>query len=235
MIPTCDLNRMKILALETSERRGTIAACDADNCLARLNLPEDSRTAESLLVGIEQTLDRCRWTPADIDLIAVTQGPGSFTGLRIGCVTAKVLAYATGAQLVGVNTHQAIAWNLTAGSPLWCVIDAGRNQCYAARYAMTSQGPEELIGTAILNIDDWIAQLEKGDRVSGTLLAKFDRPLPAGVTAVDAENWAPRAEAVAEIGRQAIAQGQSDSHWEFSPHYYRLSAAEEKRQSTAAD
>ena len=235
MIPTSDLNRMKILALETSERRGMIAACNADTCLATLKLPEDSRTAESLVVGIEQTLNRCQWTPADLDLIAVTQGPGSFTGLRIGCVTAKILAYATGAQLVGVNTHQAIARNLSAGSPLWCVIDAGRNQCYAARYAMTPHGPEELIGTAILEIDDWVAQLKHGERVSGTLLANFNRPLPAGVTTVAAEDWAPRAEVVAEIGRQAVAQGRSDSHWKFSPHYYRLSAAEEKQQATSAD
>ncbi len=97
---------MKTLALETSGRTGSVAIWDSENPdpPTEISLPRETRTAESLLVVIEEALTKCRWSRGDLELIAVTQGPGSFTGLRIGCVTAKVLAFAVIAQLVGVNS-----------------------------------------------------------------------------------------------------------------------------------
>ena len=224
---------MKILALETSSRVGSIAVYDSESYVAAVDLPESMRTAESLVIGIQELIEQCGWNVADLELIAVTQGPGSFTGLRLGCVTAKVLAYAINAQLVGVNTLKVIASSVEPGAPLWCVMDAGRDQCFVARYAMETQRLDETIPCAIMSIEDWLDRLEKNDRVAGPLLEKISPRLPREVTPLANEYWRPRASAVAQLGRQKNKQGQSDDLWDFSPHYYRLSAAEEQQTSAA--
>ena len=72
-------------------------------------LPEKSRTAQALVPAIRSQFDAAGWKPTDVQLIAVTQGPGSFTGLRVGITTAKTFAYAVSAQVIGVNTLLALA------------------------------------------------------------------------------------------------------------------------------
>lgn len=223
---------MKTLALETSGRTGSIAAWDSDTCLTEILLPPDVRTAESLIVGIENVISKCNWSTADLELIAVTQGPGSFTGLRLGCVTAKVLAFAVEAKLVGVNTLSVLAENSHPGPPLWCVMDAGREQCFTARYSITEQGrQEQTIEPQIMEIKKWLQMVVPGDRITGPLTPAIAERLPAGAETLSAEDWLPRAEFVARVGIRKFQQGQTASLWEFSPHYYRLSAAEEKQQA----
>ena len=147
---------MKTLAIETSGRAGSVATWDSETCLAEINLPTGVRTAESLIVGIGDVLSKCNWATADLELIAVTQGPGSFTGLRLGCVTAKVMAFAVGAKLVGVNTLRVLAENSRAGPPLWCVMDAGRDQCFVARFSITGREHQETIESQIMGTQQWL-------------------------------------------------------------------------------
>ena len=221
---------MKTLAIETSGRAGSVATWDSETCLAEINLPTGVRTAESLIVGIGDVLSKCNWATADLELIAVTQGPGSFTGLRLGCVTAKVMAFAVGAKLVGVNTLRVLAENSRAGPPLWCVMDAGRDQCFVARFSITGRGHQETIESQIMGTQQWLEILSPGDRVTGPLLKTVAERLPTRVEILSSEYWVPRAQCVAQVGIEKFQQGQLASLWEFSPHYYRLSAAEEKQQ-----
>ena len=223
---------MKTLALETSGRTGSVAAWDSENSgpPTEIPLPQATRTAESLIVVIEEALTKCGWSRSDLELIAVTQGPGSFTGLRIGCVTAKVLAFAVDAQLVGVNSLRVLAENSPAGSPLWCVMDAGRGQCVAARYSIDAAGQwHTSIEPQLMETETWLHRLAQGERVTGPLLPTLSERLPATVEPLSKTHWYPRAEFVARLGAQKIKGGQVASLWDFSPHYYRLSAAEEKR------
>src|SRR5271163_2151267 len=94
----------RILALETSELTGSVAAAADGNVLAELQLDPQQRSAQSLAPAIRALLAQVGWQPADIDLLAVTIGPGSFTGLRVGVATAKVFAYACGAEVLGIST-----------------------------------------------------------------------------------------------------------------------------------
>ncbi len=223
---------MKTLALETSGRTGSVAAWDSATCVAETSLPSNARTAESLIVGIQNVISKCHWDTTDLDLITVTQGPGSFTGLRLGCVTAKVLAFAVEAKLVGVNTLRVLAENSDPGPPLWCVMDAGRNQCFAARYSSTGAASWEVtIEPQLMGVEKWLSGITEGDRVTGPLVKSVAERLPKGVEALSSEHWQPRAKFVGLIGIQKFEQGQTANLWEFSPHYYRLSAAEEKQQS----
>jgi tRNA threonylcarbamoyladenosine biosynthesis protein TsaB len=225
---------VRVLALETSGRHGSIALLqgdgDAATVLGEHTLPSAERTAKSLLPAIEFALAEQSWRPGDLELICVTTGPGSFTGLRIGVVAAKTLAYATGAKLVGVHTLAAMAANISAtGGRLWTVLDAQRQELFAARFDPQNAIAEQATpSTEIICVDAWLAQLEVGDAVAGPTLAKCRHRLPAGVVVVDESLWSPSAAATGRLGVALFARGVCVAPLELVPNYYRKSAAEEK-------
>ncbi len=100
---------MRILALETTDKIGSVAAIHDDNMLVELNLEPARRSAQSLLPAMHDLLQRVGWRPEDVQLVAVSIGPGSFTGLRVGVTAAKVFAYCVRAEVMAVSTLEAIA------------------------------------------------------------------------------------------------------------------------------
>ena len=216
---------MRVLALETSQRQASLATLDAQgSVLQAMTLTPEQRTAQALLPAVHDLLTRCGWHPRELDLICTSTGPGSFTGLRIGVTTAKTLAFATGAKLVGVKTMAVMAARAGAAqNRLWTLLDAQRQELFAACF--TENQPGE---TQILPIDSWLHQLRPGDTVSGPPLKKLADRLPAGVTATSAETWAPRAEEVGQLGIGALQCGEVIDPMQLVPDYFRRSAAEEK-------
>ena len=97
----------KLLAIETTGLRGSVACAERGKLLTSELLRSDQRSAQSLIPAIESILKSRGWVPADLDGIAVAVGPGSFTGLRVGVTTAKVLAWACGAALYGIDSLEA--------------------------------------------------------------------------------------------------------------------------------
>jgi tRNA threonylcarbamoyladenosine biosynthesis protein TsaB len=107
---------MRILAIETTDKTGSVAAMADDNLLADLMLDRTQRSAQSLAPAISRLLKQVGWLPSDVQLVGVSIGPGSFTGLRVGVTAAKVFAYAVGAEVLGVNTLEAVAANAQGGT-----------------------------------------------------------------------------------------------------------------------
>src|SRR5690606_26963117 len=131
---------MKILALETSGMSGEVALLDDGQLLVTETLSPQQRTAQSLAPGIASSLAKANWRAQDIGLVAVTIGPGSFTGLRVGATTAKTFAYAAGCEVLGVDTLEVIAQQAPVSSDtLWAVLDAQRSQLFAARFERAAQ------------------------------------------------------------------------------------------------
>src|SRR5262249_58940340 len=100
------------LAVETSTRTGAVAALASGVVVAESRVSVAVTHGERLMAAIDGVLRAARWELADVDAFAVAQGPGSFTGLRIGLSTVKALAFATGRPVVGVPTLDALAWRL---------------------------------------------------------------------------------------------------------------------------
>ncbi len=221
---------MKILALETSGQAGSVALLDADALVADLSLPTDERNAKTLAPTIREVLAAAGWTPRDVRLVAVAVGPGSFTGLRVGVTTAKTFAYAVEAEVIGVNTLEAIAAQAPADvSRLAVVLDAQREQVFAAEFARSQAGDFNWArDTAIVDNDEWLAKLDSAVAVSGPGLEKFTARLPASVPVVGREHWQPRATAVGQLAWQFYQAGRRDDLWRLVPQYFRRSAAEEK-------
>lgn len=243
MISPCpeDAKRVRTLAIETTGITGSLALFEDGRLLRERPLAAGQRSAQSLAPGIRDILAETGWKTVELRLIAVAVGPGSFTGLRIGVTTAKVLAYAIGAEVLGINTLSAVAERIVfdgegtnAETPhaetLWTAIDAYRQQVFAARFrALPGGGWRMESETRLWEIDAWLAQLTAGDMVTGPALVKLEKRLPQVVHIAPRELWEPTAASVGQVALRDYAAGRREDVWSLLPEYYRQSAAEERR------
>ncbi|MBI5887327.1 MAG: tRNA (adenosine(37)-N6)-threonylcarbamoyltransferase complex dimerization subunit type 1 TsaB [Deltaproteobacteria bacterium] len=126
---------MKILAFDTSSASGSVALVDDDVLVAEWTSSSVAAHAVWLLPRIDGLLKSVNLGIRDMDLFAVANGPGSFTGLRIGVSVAKGLAWSLRKRVVGVSTLDALAMNfMYAGMPVCTALDARRGELYAAIY-----------------------------------------------------------------------------------------------------
>jgi len=222
---------LKILALETTEAVGSVAAAVDTRVLSQLKLDPKHRTARSLAPAMDRLLQQVGWSAADVRLVAVTIGPGSFTGLRVGVTTAKTFAYAAGADILGINTLEAIAIRVPVDDRRLAVaVDAQRGQVAAAVLGRRGDGRFDWIEPMrLVDADAWLAGLPEGTMVAGPVLHKLQDRVPNSLTVVSSEFWYPTAAAVARVAARDYAAGRRDDFWELVPRYCRRSAAEEKR------
>jgi tRNA threonylcarbamoyladenosine biosynthesis protein TsaB len=132
---------MKVLALDTSTRAGSLALLDDERLVSTYQLDVSATHSERLLPAIDRSLTDAGWRVGDLELIACAKGPGSFTGLRIGLATAKGVALARELPLVGVNSLEAMALGFSFGAtPICPMIDARKRQVFAALFAPDGRG-----------------------------------------------------------------------------------------------
>ena len=221
---------VRILALETSETAGTVAALDDDKLLKQLDLSSATRSAQSLAPALESLWRDVAWRPADVQLVAVTTGPGSFTGLRVGVTTAKVLAYSVQAAILGVDTLETIAEQSPSQvQRVWAVVDAQRGQIMAREFARDAGGIFRPVAAAsLVDIDAWFASLPAGAAVSGPILRKLQAQAPNAVQLLEPSCWTAQAATVGRVAWRHYQAGERGDVWQIVPYYSRRAAAEEK-------
>ena len=130
-----------ILAFETATSCGSVALVAADRCLAEYSLHSDLTHSRRLLASVTRLMADTHTSWEDIDAVAVSSGPGSFTGLRIGMSTAKGLVMAAEKDLLGVPTLDGLASQLPYADQQICpVIDARKKEVYTAFFRADEQG-----------------------------------------------------------------------------------------------
>lgn len=227
---------MLILALETSSQAGSVALVecdhDRDNVLSQRVLRSDRRSAQSLAPAAAEVLAEAGRRATDVALVAVTAGPGSFTGLRVGVTMAKTFAYAVGCECLGLDTLETIAWQTAgtnpAGGLLHVVLDAQRKELYLARFCREAAGPVRLEENRIVSADEWLAGLVAGATVTGPGINRLIDRLPAGVIVAPEDQREPQAVTVGRLAWHEYQRGRRDDLWKLAPRYLRASAAEEK-------
>jgi len=237
-----------LIAIETSGRTGSV-------CLRIENHPEEAvafdpakRTAVTLTPAIDALLARTRAIGADIDLVAVAVGPGSFTGLRIGVTTAKTLAYALGGRAVAVDTLAAMAGAIFRRDPQIrsaCVaINAYRQQLFVAhwdrdQWAAASQDDSLASRSEVWPVERWKDLVTTADPADKTTRfaaepslvrgLRSDQPLAAdGGPVNDLMAVDLTAADVADLAIALARQGHTVAPMRLNPNYLRDSAAEEK-------
>ena len=233
---------MLILAIETSGQEGSVAVLQDALPAASKSLAK-GRTAQDLAPAIDQLWRQLGIRPAEVDLIAVSTGPGSFTGLRIGITTAKTLAYALGCEILGIDSLDAIAARAAPNSlPVDCsaveldvVVDAQRQELFVGRFRRTSAGvvpsasPWIRCGvTEVLPAALWLAQLAPQTAVTGTGLKRLLERMPARAIIAPAEVWQPTAESIGALAFAAWQSGRRSDLFTLGPTYLRPSYADEK-------
>ncbi|MBW1744577.1 MAG: tRNA (adenosine(37)-N6)-threonylcarbamoyltransferase complex dimerization subunit type 1 TsaB [Deltaproteobacteria bacterium] len=225
---------MIILAVDTSTRTGSVAVLNGDTVLAEVAVTSQQTHAKRLVSAIDATLGMTDQTVADCDGFAVTTGPGSFTGLRIGISTAKGLGFATKKPVAGVSTLDALAYQFPSFPHLICpVLDARKGQIYTALYESTGHMKwKRVIEDCAVEPGEWLKQVRDpclfvGD---GTVAyAELIREILG-----DLAHFAPaylnrvRASVVGYIGMRQILDGQTTDVDQLVPHYIRKPDAEIK-------
>ena len=144
---------MRILAVETATSWQSVAIVDGDVVVARVDEDASGSHARMLVPAIDRVLTSCRMALSDLDSLAVSIGPGSFTGLRVGLATMLGFRSVTGLPLAAVPTLEAMAWNLRGAEGLLCpVFRARTGEVYWAQYrwlpdGLLKQEQEERAGT----------------------------------------------------------------------------------------
>ena len=227
---------MLIVGIETSGMAGSVALIRDGQTIEMRSLEQAGRRhAQGLALELRDLLKRHSVTPKAVDAVAVSRGPGSFTGLRVGMVCAKTFAYATSCQFVAVDTFIAVAMNCSPDIPeLWVVEDAQRSELFAGRYQHTDgrwhrPGPVEVV-----DAEEWLKSRSDSETVVGRGLARCDLSLTAARCLTEDQYSQPLASSVALLGEQMLLNPKSYAEidfdcWRSVPFYIRRSAAEEQR------
>jgi len=221
---------MITLGIETSGPTASVALLRDQICLNYRQLQRaGDRPARNLVPVVQSMLSDCNLQPTDCDTLAVSIGPGSFTGLRIGTVFAKSFAYATDCPLVAVDTFLCVAQNSPQNVPrVWVIGDALRGDLYVGCYRRDEQQRWIAEQTPIIeNASTWASQLRADDTVSGPGLSTIQQHVPADCQTLDPTHWYPRADRLAEIGQTLAAEGQFHDLFSLGPAYLRRSSAED--------
>lgn len=126
---------MKILAVDTTTQTGSVALLDGEKVVAETILDIQVTHAEKLLPGLDDLFKKEGWSFDQLQGLAVSLGPGSFTGLRIGLATMKAFAQSLNLPLVGVSSLEALAYNAhESQKPVAAILDAKRKEVYAGIY-----------------------------------------------------------------------------------------------------
>ena len=228
---------MKILVLESSGLVASVAVVTEEKLIGEYTTNFKKTHSQTLLPMMDTLLKMIGIPVQEMDAIAVSGGPGSFTGLRIGSATAKGLGLALSIPIISVPTVDAIAYNLCGTDAVVCpLMDARRNQTYTGRYSFDGNEMEvlkEQCAGGIDEISSIVNQFEQPVTFLGDGVPVFQEYIAENCsvpyTFAPAHVNKQRAGAVAALGMKYFAEGRSETAAEHKPEYLRLSQAERER------
>ena len=223
---------MKILAIDASGGPVSAAIADESKIIGEYTLNFKMTHSQTLMPAIDKIIKDIGFDIKELNYIACTSGPGSFTGLRIGAATAKGLAHGLGIKIVPVPTLTALAYNIFETDKVICpIMDARRRQVYNALYMWNESGLEELVPQEPRSIEEVIEIAESfempviflGDAAEVYSDVIKDNPM-FKIAPVNCNMQ--RAASVAAAAFELIKEGKAVDFGDFAPVYLRKSQAE---------
>jgi len=228
---------MKILAIESSGLVAGVAVVEDGRTLAEYNVNHKKTHSQTLLPMLDEVSRMIGLDLSTVDAIAVSGGPGSFTGLRIGSATAKGLGLALDLPIAAVPTMEALAYNVCGVPELVCpIMDARGGQVFNGLYRSLGSHMETIAGQRIIGMNDLIDELnERGEAViflgDGIPIhrEKIAAQMKAPYSFAPAHQNAQRAAALGTLAMKYLADGKTVSAADHVPEYLRMSQAERER------
>ena len=226
---------MSILSIDTSSQVSSVAVLSAERVAAELSMQGALTHSETLMPHIGTALEMARVKKNELEGVAVSIGPGSFTGLRIGLAAAKMMAYALHIPLIAVPTLEALAHHtICEGVRLVPMMDAQKGNVYAQEFAWEAGAAgltlREAHPLVILPLSEVLAGLAESPQpvllLGDALQKKTSTPLPSGVHLAPIHARMPRAACVGLASLTRLARGAVDDPVTIAPLYLRRSEAE---------
>ncbi|MGI5912565.1 MAG: tRNA (adenosine(37)-N6)-threonylcarbamoyltransferase complex dimerization subunit type 1 TsaB [Syntrophomonadaceae bacterium] len=230
---------MLILAIDSATPVAGVALLDDDRLIKEEFSNYKKTHSETLMIMVERILKESECTINQIDALAVTVGPGSFTGLRIGLAAVKGLSMAAGKPVIGVSTLETLAHNICGSNNLVCpLLDARKHEVYCGFYDVSGDYPQMLGDARAISPVELVRQVEiavqqhQKDHI--ILLGDgyypyadfFKEKLGEKLEIPPLHLMLPRAAALASLGRVKYQKGEWEDVFKLSPVYIRLSEAE---------
>ncbi len=228
---------MKILAIDSSGIVSSAAVAEDDNLLGEYTINQKKTHSQTLLPMIDEVARMLELDLQTIDAIAVAAGPGSFTGLRIGCATAKGMGLALDKPLISIPTVDGLAYNLAGSGVAVCpLMDARRNQVYTGLYTFRGYQMQTVIAQCAVGIEEIIRKIND-TRQPVTFLGDGVRVFTPYIkehcqvpyTFAPAHLNKQRAGSVAVLAMEYYRAGNVQTAAEHRPEYLRMSQAERER------
>ena len=151
---------MKILGIDTSSLAASVAVIEDDKLICEYTINTKKTHSQKLMPMIENMLNISDIDINDIDLIAVCEGPGSFTGLRIGMSTAKAISHISKQPIITVNSVELLAGSMDMCDKHICsILDAQRTQVYTGKYKYENNELIEVEAVDVKEIDDLLSEI----------------------------------------------------------------------------
>ena len=221
---------MLVLGIESSGPRGGVALLEGDRLLGEALFEAGMVHGREIAPSADRLLRAAGRRPADLELIAVDIGPGSYTGLRVGLAAAKGLAFALGRPLIGVPSLDVLAEAAAAqGSAIAPALDAKWDQVYGALYEIRAGRTERISDMVAERPEAFAARVPAGTVVVGDALERHAALFSArGARLAPRELWTPRPALVAGLGLKRRQEGLRHDAATLVPLYLRKTEAEEK-------
>ncbi len=218
---------MLVLGIETSSRLGSVALWRDGHTLAEQTIAQTHNHGALLWVELRRLCADAATAPSDLDLLAVSQGPGSYTGLRIGITAARTAAWALGKPMLGVPSLDVLAHNAPPDAVhVATLLDAKRRQVYACVFERREGRLEPTMPYSVLRPDE--LELPAQCLVLGDAVERYrDALAGAGATFGDQGASRPRASVVARLAAARYHQGERCELHALTPIYLRRPEAEE--------
>jgi tRNA threonylcarbamoyladenosine biosynthesis protein TsaB len=225
---------VKVLAVESTSMAAGAALIQEDRLIGEIRTNHRKTHSEQLLPMVDHLLHLCDISLSAIDVFAVSLGPGSFTGIRIGVATVKGLAQALDKPVIGVNTLEALAWQIAAFDG-WVIplMDAQRNLVYTASYSFEVEQVVTVKEPDVLHIQELMAVLQETNKelfFLGDALPLHRERLKKNLG--DRAHFAlpihamPAASALAQCALKKALEGEGVPAAQIQPVYLRTSQAE---------
>ncbi len=231
---------MKIMGLESATLDGSVAVVDSGGMAVEYFWDVRNAHSEEIFFSIDRVLKEAKTSLHEIDGFAISLGPGSFTGIRIGVTVTRTLAQVLNRPVVGISTLDSLAFNLFPTDCLVCpIIDALRNEVYTALYTAGKRGLKRLTDYSILNIEDLLSNflppyISKFNNVifSGPAVKLHQelikKKLSKGAVIASSDKIIPRGGKLAELGLKTFLRNKGKRWDKIFPLYIRRAEAEVK-------
>ncbi|MCK4463971.1 MAG: tRNA (adenosine(37)-N6)-threonylcarbamoyltransferase complex dimerization subunit type 1 TsaB [Candidatus Omnitrophica bacterium] len=214
---------MKILAYDTSNKFLSVAILDEEELLSNFHKDIGINHSSMLIPTIDKTLKHAHLKLKNIDAIALSIGPGSFTGLRIGVSTAKALSLVTDIPVIGVPSLDVIAYNyIEKEGYISPVLDAKKNKVYSVIYESSSGEISRISEYLLVDVDNLLERLKGPTLFFGDGLSLYGEYMAKNCPLIKFSkntDWYPRAEIVGKLGLQKIKKGYREDIDKLVPMY----------------